>query len=116
MLVVVRAASQHGAGQHLQRPPTLVCASTHGVTMLLLLLSCHTYCPQVILIHLSNLTGLGHYNKRTMRLLVSDIGTSECAGWCRQQNDTHHWSTLAICLHVFCGSLSALVALTVGTD
>ncbi len=31
---------------------------------------------QVILIHLSNLTGLGQYNKRTMRLLVSDIGTS----------------------------------------
>lgn len=31
---------------------------------------------QVILIHLSNLTGLGHYNKRTMRLIVSDIGTS----------------------------------------
>jgi hypothetical protein len=29
---------------------------------------------QVILIHLSNLTGLGQYNKRTMRLLVSDIG------------------------------------------
>lgn len=34
-------------------------------------------CP-VILIHLSNLTGLGQYNKRTMRLLVSDIGTSKC--------------------------------------
>lgn len=31
---------------------------------------------QVILIHLSNLTGLkDDYNKRTMRLLVSDIGT-----------------------------------------
>lgn len=40
-------------------------------------------CP-VILIHLSNLTGLGQYNKRTMRLLVSDIGTSECA--CRQRD------------------------------
>lgn len=32
--------------------------------------------PQVILIHLSNLTGLkDDYSKRTMRLLVSDIGT-----------------------------------------
>lgn len=32
--------------------------------------------PQVILIHLSNLTGMkGDYNKRTMGLLVSDIGT-----------------------------------------
>lgn len=31
---------------------------------------------QVILIHLSNLTGLADdYNKRTMSLLVSDIGT-----------------------------------------
>ncbi len=31
---------------------------------------------QVILIHLSNLTGLkDEYSKRTMRLLVSDIGT-----------------------------------------
>jgi len=35
----------------------------------------HTSC-QVILIHLSNLTGLADdYNKRTMALLVSDIGT-----------------------------------------
>lgn len=32
---------------------------------------------QVILIHLSNVTGLGQYDKRTMRLLVSDIGTSK---------------------------------------
>ena len=31
---------------------------------------------QVILIHLSNITGLNDdYNKRTMQLLISDIGT-----------------------------------------
>lgn len=31
---------------------------------------------QVILIHMSNITGLNsEYNKRTMALLVSDIGT-----------------------------------------
>lgn len=33
-------------------------------------------CGQVILIHLSNITGLkDEYSKRTMMLLVSDIGT-----------------------------------------
>ncbi len=34
------------------------------------------FIPQVILIHLSNITGLNDdYSPRTMRLLVSDIGT-----------------------------------------
>ncbi len=39
----------------------------------------HTLYFQVILIHLSNLTGMKNdYNKRTMALLVSDIG---CIVW-----------------------------------
>jgi hypothetical protein len=43
-------------------------------TLLLVLHVC--WLVQVILIHLSNLTGLADdYNKRTMSLLVSDIGT-----------------------------------------
>lgn len=44
----------------------------HSSLLLLLLLQM----LQVILIHLSNLTGMADdYNKRTMSLLVSDIGT-----------------------------------------
>jgi ABC-type amino acid transport system permease subunit len=40
---------------------------------------CNWIVAQVILIHLSNLTGLkGEYNKRTMFLLVSDLG---CIVW-----------------------------------
>ena len=36
----------------------------------------HRVLPQVILIHLSNVTGLeGNYSKRSMSLLVSDVGT-----------------------------------------
>ena len=38
--------------------------------------NCTSYVVQVILIHLSNLTGLkGEYSRRTMFLLVSDLGT-----------------------------------------
>lgn len=40
------------------------------------LVAFHVFCFQVILIHLSNITGLKEdYGKKTMKLLLSDIGT-----------------------------------------
>jgi hypothetical protein len=60
----------------------------------------HMVVLQVILIHLSNLTGLGQYNKRTMRLLVSDIGTSEWTANC------------ACCLPRRCGLCHAMLMIS----